>query len=140
MERAGFSYADLPDEELLSAFNEFRINNSAFHHNEHVRLAWLLIVREGASQAEERLTNGIRQMAINAGAPEKFLHTTTIAWTRLVAAAHRRADSTGSFQEWIAKHPELLDRDLLQNYYSPGRLKTPEARAGWVEPDLAPLP
>jgi hypothetical protein len=67
------------------------------------------------------------------------MHTTTIAWTRLVAAAQINNSTANNFSEWIQSRPELLDRNLLAKYYSPGRLETPEARSGWVEPDLAPF-
>jgi hypothetical protein len=79
-------------------------------------------------------------MALHANAPQKFLYTTTVAWTRLVAAAERNGGAADNFSEWIQLHPELLDRDLLAKYYSSGRLETQEARSGWVEPDLTPLP
>jgi hypothetical protein len=67
------------------------------------------------------------------------MHTTTIAWTRLVATACAGSARTAHFSEWIESYPELLDRNLLAKHYSPGRLETQEARSGWVEPDLAPL-
>jgi len=54
-------------------------------------------------------------------------------------AAQTASPTAINFSEWIQSRPELLDRKLLARYYSPGRLETPEARAGWVEPDLAPL-
>jgi len=85
------------------------------------------------------LLDGLRRFAQRAGVPQKFMHTTTIAWARLVAVAQTASPSTNNFSEWIQSHPELLDRNLLAKYYSPGRLETPEARSSWVEPDLAPL-
>ena len=38
------------------------------------------------------------------------------------------------------KDVALLDRETPLRFYSPGRLWSDEARAGWVEPDLQPLP
>jgi hypothetical protein len=34
---------------------------------------------------------------------------------------------------------ECVDRNLPFTYYSRERLMSPEARRGWVEPDLRPL-
>lgn len=130
---------NLNDEEFLLAFEECRLPPGAFHHADHIRLAWLYVQRHGASGAEIRLLEGIRKMAQHAGVPQKFRYTTTIAWARLVAAAQNNLPVAKNFSEWIQFHPGLLNRNLLDKHYSPGRLETPEARAGWVEPDLAPL-
>lgn len=129
----------LRDEEFVRGFEECTLQPGTFHHADHIRLAWLYVQRYGASGAEMRLLEGIRRMAQHAGAPQKFLYTTTVAWTRLVAAALNHNSAERSFSEWIAQHTQLLDRGLLARYYSPGRLETPEARSGWVEPDLARL-
>ena len=38
----------------------------------------------------------------------------------------------------VAACPELLDKRALDRFYSPGRLDSDDARAGWLAPDLAP--
>jgi len=131
--------APMSDDAVLRAFEECQLGPAKFHHADHIRLAWVCVQRYGVSAAEALLLDGIRKMAQHAGAPQKFLCTTTIAWTRLVASAQQRGPAASNFSEWIYSHPELLDRNLLAKYYSPGRLETPEARSGWIEPDLAPL-
>lgn len=129
----------LDDEEFVRAFENCELKHGTFHHADHIRLAWIYATHHGARGAEERLLAGIRKMANHAGAPQKFLYATTVAWTKLVAATQNKNHSAKNFSEWAKLHPELLDKNLLAKYYSPGRLETPEARSGWVEPDLAPL-
>jgi hypothetical protein len=129
----------LSDDAVLKAFEEGQLDPAKFHHDDHIRLAWLCVHRYGAREAEAILLDGLRRFAQRAGVPEKFMHTTTIAWARLVAAAQTASPSANNFSKWIQSHQELLDRKLLAIYFSPGRLETPEARSGWVEPDLAPL-
>ena len=131
--------APLSDDAVLHAFEACQLDPAKFHHDDHIRLAWLCIRRYGASAAEAKLLEGIQKFARKAGVPQKFMHTTTIAWTRLVAAAQILNPTANNFSEWIQSNPEMLDRNLLAKYYSPGRLETEEARSGWVEPDLAPL-
>ena len=131
--------APMCDDAVLQAFEACQLDHAKFHHNDHIRLAWLCVQRYGAHEAEAKLLDGLRQFAQRAGVPQKFMHTTTIAWTRLVATAQAASPAAINFPEWIQLHPELLDRNLLARYYSPGRLETAEARSGWVEPDLAPL-
>ena len=131
--------ASMSDDAFVRAFEECRHDPAKFHHADHIRLAWLLIQWYGPAHAEAKLLSGIQKMAQQAGVPGKFLHTTTIAWARLVATASKNSNSHDSFHEWIATHPELLDRDLLRRYYSPGRLEGLQARCGWLDPDLKPL-
>ena len=131
--------APLSDEAALQAFEACQLDPAKFHHDDHIRLAWLCVQRYGAREAELKLLAGLRQFAQRAGVPQKFMHTTTIAWTRLVAAAQSSSPTTNNFSEWIQSHSELLDRNLLARHYSPGQLETLQARSGWVEPDLAPL-
>jgi hypothetical protein len=131
--------ASMSDDAVLQAFEACQLDPAKFHHADHIRLAWLCVNRYGAGRAEARLLDGIRKFAQHAGTPRKFHHTITIAWTRLVAAAQNSSPAANNFSEWIESHPELLDRNLLANYYSPARLQAEKARSGWVEPDLAPL-
>ncbi|HET9452135.1 MAG TPA: hypothetical protein VFO83_14695, partial [Aggregicoccus sp.] len=65
--------------------------------------------------------------------------TLTRAWALRVAAA-LAASPDADFERLLALHPELLERALLQRHYRVQTLASPEARAGWVAPDVAPLP
>lgn len=130
---------DLNDAAFLSAFEECRLEPAKFHHADHLRLTWLYVKQCGAAQAELKVLSGIRKFANHAGVPGKFIHTTTVAWVQLIAAAQKNAPPDQTFVEWISAHPELLARNLLDRYYSKGRLTSPEAREGWLEPDLLPL-
>ena len=77
--------APLSDDAVLKAFEACQLDPGKFHHDDHIRLAWLCVQRYGAREAEEKLLDGLRRFAQRAGVPEKFMHTTTIAWARLVA-------------------------------------------------------
>jgi hypothetical protein len=131
--------APMSDDAVLQAFEACQLDPAKFHHDDHIRLACLCVQRYGVREAETKLLDGLRQFARRAGVPQKFMYTTTIAWARLVAAAQTVSPVTNNFSEWIQSRPQLLDRNLLARYYSPGRLETEEARSGWVEPDRAPL-
>jgi hypothetical protein len=129
----------LSDEQLLAGFEECLLAPGNFRHRDHIRLAWICVRRFGPSQAEEKLLLGIRNMAARAGVPGKFLYTTTLAWVRLVAAREERSMGYEKFEDWIAKWPELLNKDFLNEHYSAGMLETPQARRAWLEPDRKPL-
>lgn len=126
-------------EEILA---EVMSTADRFGHRQHVHLTWLAVHRHGAPAAG-LVADGILRTATAAGAPQKYHATMTRAWVELVAhaAAADPQPPTGSgFAAFAARHPDLLDKDLLSRYYRPQTLAAPEARTAWVEPDLAPFP
>ncbi|ETK30905.1 hypothetical protein [Microbispora sp. ATCC PTA-5024] len=48
--------------------------------------------------------------------------------------------AASGFAAFVERHPELLDKRLLGRFYRSATLAAPQARTGWVEPDLAPFP
>ncbi len=130
-------YGQLSDDEFVSAFDQCRLEPANFHHADHVRLAWIYAARCSPVEAEQKLMSGIQRFAAKAGVPGKFQYTTTLAWARLVVRARKRSDGRLRFDQWITAHPEFLDRQLLQKYYSRGLLETEPARSAWVAPNLA---
>ena len=128
------------DEDFLRAFEDLSFPADQFHHREHLRVAWLYLKSSDATRAAERMSAGIRRFANHHGANEKYHHTVTLFWMRLVAVALVETPDGCAFDEFLAAHPELGDKHLPANYYSPDLLASRAARDGWVEPDLQPLP
>jgi hypothetical protein len=120
------------DDQFISAVESCTIES--FHHSDHVRLAWLYCGRFGMPEASAKIVETIQRLAAHGGQTDKYHHTMTLAWMRLVAAA-RGAGWSGP-----EAHPELLQKEALSAYYSPEVLSSAEARRSWVEPDRAPLP
>jgi hypothetical protein len=130
----------LSDDEFVRAFESCELAGASFHHADHVRLTWIYVGRFGEIVATERVLTGIRRFATHNGSPEKFHFTQTCAWVRLIAIAHWGSAGLKTFLEFVAAHPELLDANALARYYSKSVLESPAARAGWVDPDISPLP
>jgi hypothetical protein len=128
------------DEGFLRAFEDLSFPADLFHHREHLRVAWLYLQSSDASRAAERMAGGIRRFANHHGATQKYHHTLTLAWMRLVAAALVEPPEEKTFEKFMAAHPHLTDKNLLAKYYSDELLQSAIAREGWVEPDLQPLP
>ncbi|WP_433086244.1 hypothetical protein ACQP1P_12700 [Dactylosporangium sp. CA-052675] len=108
-----------------------------FGHREHVHLTWLAIRRVGPDAAIGLVGDGIRRTARYAGQPRKYHVTMTRAWVELIAARMRPDDP--DFAVFAARHPEVLDKRLLNEHYRPGTLATQAARTGWVPPDARPF-
>jgi len=128
------------DEEFLRSFEDLSFPADLFHHREHIRVAWLYLKSTDAKRAGERMSEGIRRFANHHGATQKYHHTLTLAWMRLVAAALVETTEGHNFEQFITANPQLTDVKLLENYYSKELLQTAAAREAWIEPDLQPLP
>ena len=128
------------DEDFLRSFEDLSLPAELFHHREHIRVAWLYLKSSDASRAAERMSAGIRRFANHQGATQKYHHTLTLAWMRLVAASLVETPEDSSFEKFLAAHPELGDKNILGKFYSNELLQSTAAREGWVEPDLQPLP
>ncbi|MEV0587444.1 hypothetical protein [Nonomuraea sp. NPDC050310] len=125
----------------MTAFDELMAEvmrgAARFGHREHVHLTWLAVRRCGTEAAVGLVSDGIRQTARYAGAPQKYHATMSRAWVELVGYHVAEGEE---FAEFVGRNPALLDKRLLGRFYRSTTLAAPRARSGWVEPDLAPFP
>jgi hypothetical protein len=130
----------LTDDAFLHAFFSGQLANSDFHHRDHLRLAWLLTRRQGPSDAEATVVEGIRRFAAAHGHAERYHDTMTRFWVRLVAHAVDHRPQITDFDEFLAAHPLLLDKNTPLRHWSREVLFGADARAAWQEPDQVALP
>ena len=111
-----------------------------FGHREHLRLAWLALDRcGGVDEALPLVEHAIQNYARAHGAERKYHRTLTEFWVRLVDHARSTRPELG-FDALLDAFPLLLDPRLAERHWSADELRSEAARAGWVEPDLVPLP
>jgi hypothetical protein len=119
--------------ELLGDFEAGRIDPSRFRHREHVRVSYELLERHSFPEALLHLVRGLRRLAAGAGRPELYHETITAAFLALIAERRLR----GTYVDWddfAAGNPELLRKDLLENFYEPAVLQSAVARQTFVLP------
>lgn len=122
----------MTDTEFLRAFEDTTLE--PFHHRDHLRVTFLYLRQFGEAETRQRLGPAILRYAAAGNGAEKYHETITQAWIHLVSAALAE-----DFESMLAAHPHLLDKNLLNRYYSPELLQSSEARARWIEPDRAGL-
>jgi hypothetical protein len=129
----------MTDEEFVHAF--FASLPDGFHHRDHLRLAWLVLERKGSVDAALPLIeHAIQGFARAHGAERKYHRTLTEFWVRLVEHCRSARPGIRSFDDFLDAFPLLLEPGLAERHWSGGELWSETARAGWVEPDLLPLP
>jgi hypothetical protein len=127
----------VPEFEALMA--EVMATAGRFGHREHIHLTWLAVRQAGVPAAIGLVSDGIQRTTRYAGAPQKYHATVSRAWVELVGH-HAVASGARDFTSFAEQNDALLDKRLLTRFYRPATLAAPEARSGWVEPDLAPFP
>lgn len=116
----------MDDAAFLRALQRGTFPKQEMDHRAHLRLALLL------RGEPERAAEILRSYAASVGQAARYNETLTLFWMR--AAAHHG----GSVDD--ALRSPLADKDLPLRHYSEELLWSDAARAGWVEPDLRPLP
>jgi hypothetical protein len=134
------STGDLSDAEFLAAIEAATYPGDKFGHRGHLRLGWLCLRAHSFDAGLERIRTLVRRYATALGATEKFHETMTRAWAERMQVALDETPELGSFEAFLAAHPELLDSRLLGRHYRKETLESPLAKASWVPPDLEPLP
>jgi hypothetical protein len=127
----------MTDDAFLAGFEAGRLDS--FTHRDHLRMAFAYARRGGIEHAIAGARRGLRHFTAAHGEPERYHDTLTTAWARVIAH-HALAGDDRCFEDFVAAHPRLLDRELLLAHYSRERLFSDAARARFVEPDLLALP
>jgi hypothetical protein len=132
-------------DELAARFDACTIPAAEWTHEAHLIVGLWHIDRFGADAALVRLRSGIRRLNESQGgvnsATDGYHETITAAYVQLLAqylASCPDDLSLGDRVERFLTSP-LAGKRALSAFYSTERLLSTTARAGWVEPDLAPL-
>jgi hypothetical protein len=115
------TFEALPDEELTDRWEASTLGGTGISHRDHLRIAWVLVHRHGAEEAEKRLVEGTRRSCSAYGVPERFDEALTRQWAFAVADALRRNPGEGGFEGFLAANPQLEEGDLL-------------GRPEWIDP------
>src|SRR3989441_10699680 len=130
----------MDDGEFLRLFHDGNISGEEFRPRGHLRLAWLVLSKHSRIEAESIVARQIRRFAVANGASNRYHDTLTRFWVRLVSHGMGIAPEAGSIDELLARFPLLLDKSLPYRHWRGETFNSDQARAGWGEPDLVPLP
>ncbi len=120
----------------VEKFEQLKIDTPTFGHREHVEIAYEMLGIYDFVEACTRYASTIKRMAEQHGAPEKYSATVTFAFMSLIG--ERKAQMEGQdFEQFLATNTDLLDKDVLMNWYSKDRLTSQKAREQFLLPDKA---
>ncbi|MGE0865186.1 MAG: hypothetical protein AB7P34_14920 [Vicinamibacterales bacterium] len=125
------------DEALLEAFVSTALPADQFHHEQHVRVAWLFVRRHGMPAAIGEFSEAIRRFAAAKGA--HGLYHETITWAFLLIISERQVrQPAATWDDFSRANADLLSwkPSVLDRYYSKELLKSDVARRSFVMPDM----
>ena len=130
--------AQLTDDDLLRQFLDTSLPTSLFDHQQHVRIAWLFVTREGIAAALTGFSGALQRFATSKGAHNLF-HV-TITWSFLFLINERQEQCAA--QDWhtfAERNGDLLTwkPSILERYYTSETLWSERARRSFVLPDRA---
>ena len=131
--------------DLVTRFADGSLPASDWTHRAHLTVALWYATHHAPAEALCLMREGILRLNRAHGVPTtptRGYHETIKRFYMQVVSHHLRAEPAGV--DWANRanlaYQRLGARDLPLRHYSEARLKSAEARAGWVEPDLRPLP
>ena len=126
--------AELAD---LERFVRGEVDAANFPHREHVRMAFEMLRRHDFAESAWLYSRALRRMTAQAGKPQAFNQTTTIAFLSLIGERMERG-AAEDLDAFLRAHPEMLDKTALARWYRPEQLATEIARRTFVLPEPAP--
>ena len=126
--------------DLVRRFESCEIHPADFRHYQHLTVALWYVRQFPYHTASEKMRTGIQRLAA-AYSKTGYHETITLFWLIMVRDFAAAADSEEALCDLANRMVTRYDKkDLIKEYYSEERLDSPEAKAGWLEPDLKSLP
>jgi hypothetical protein len=125
---------DCPD---LERFVRGEMVAASFPHREHVRMAFEMLRRHDFAETVLHYSRALRAMAQQAGKPQAFHQTVTIAFLSLIAE-RLEGGQWDDFAAFSRDNPDLLDKGTVARWYRPERLASERARRTFLLPEPSP--
>jgi len=125
------------DDDFVANFENGTLDNSTFHHADHVRMAFLYLRRYPVLQALERFSASLLKIATATGRPRLYHETITWAFLFLIRERLARAGHEQTWAEFAGSNEDLLNwkDNILKKYYRPETLSSDLARNMFLFPD-----
>jgi hypothetical protein len=124
-------------DQLIQQFEDGTTPTGAFHHADHVRLAFEYLCRYSVLEALERFSEALKRFAAAQGKPRLYHETTTWAYLLLIRERIARANCVQTWEEFAEDNPDLLvwKGGVLTTLYRQETLDSDLARHTFVLPD-----
>lgn len=126
------------NQRLISEFEQGRAPG-AFHHADHVRVAFAYASEFPMPEALAEFSAALKRFALAHGKPNLYHETITWAYLLLIKERMARAGNAQLWEEFSERNPDLLrwKGGILERYYTKAALDSNLARQTFIFPDRA---
>jgi hypothetical protein len=123
----------MQEEALITGFEAAHLPH--FHHEDHLKVAWLYLKRYPLLEALAKFTQGLKHFANAHGKPQ--LYHEPLTWAYLLLIHQRRQGNVEDWEEFITRNKDLLSwpDSILKSYYKEETLSSARAREVFIFPD-----
>lgn len=121
---------------LVEQLEDCTLPLDQFHHRQHLAVASYYVATSTPAEALARMRSALKRYVAFHNKADRYHETVTRFWIAMIAT-HTTRPAAALAEEVIAA---CATTDLIHRYYLQATLDSAAARAGWVAPDLAPLP
>jgi hypothetical protein len=126
----------MTNEEIIRRFDADAVPEDAFHHADHVRLAFAYLHQFPPLEALDKFCTALKRYATARGKPDRYHETITHAYFFLIRERMaRRADA--DWDDFARANSDLLvwKNGILTRYYHDATLQSDLARTTFLFPD-----
>jgi hypothetical protein len=124
----------MTDLEFLQALEACTLAESQFGHAAHVRAAYLYLRQADFAAALDRVRRTIRNFATHHGKPDRYHETITVAYLALIQQHICEHGPSDGWESFTRDNSELLDPNLLSQFYSREQIQSAMARKIFLLP------
>ncbi|MBC8258586.1 MAG: hypothetical protein H8E38_06180 [SAR324 cluster bacterium] len=129
------------DRNFLAAFESCELSTANFHHREHLRLAYILLVQLSLNDAQSKLKKDLLQfLEFNGINNTKYHETLTWAWLLAVRHFMCKSEPMQDSELFMKDNQILLDKEIMYTHYTHKLINSELARKTVLEADLEPIP
>jgi hypothetical protein len=131
------SMTAMTEQELIAQFESGSLPPTAFHHADHVRMAFAYLRQYPLLQALQRFSAALKLFAKAQGKDNLYHETITWAYLFLIHERISRAGQVQSWEEFAEANPDLLmwKNGILKRYYAEETLQSDLAKRVFIFPD-----
>ncbi|HEY7354551.1 MAG TPA: hypothetical protein VH596_17405 [Terriglobales bacterium] len=127
---------DLSAKEYIARFEAGAIAPDAFHHADHVRLAFAYLQEYPVLDALGKFSAALKRFAAEQGKADRYHETITFAYFFLIQERMTRGGHP-AWEQFARENADLFvwQKSILNGYYEELTLKSELARSTFVLPD-----
>jgi hypothetical protein len=126
----------MTNEEIIRRFDADAVPEDAFHHADHVRLAFAYLHQFPPLAALEKFCTALKRFATARGKPDRYHETITHAYFFLIRERMARR-ANADWDDFARANSDLLvwKNGILTRYYHDATLQSDLARTTFLFPD-----